>query len=265
MSSNFSISVILPTFNEQESLTFFIPELEKVLINYEYEILIVDDNSTDNTAALLADYSFRNSKIKLIQRSDKPSLPLSIYEGIKNSSKDFVMWLDADGSMDGDAVLALIKCSAENRETVFVGSRFVKGGGYKGKEENESFNLKKFFNSIVDSEDSFLAIFLSLVFNKFLSILLNIDVRDLTSGFIIGKKDLFVEEMFKGYVYGEYFINVLSILQINNIDIFEVGYFCKPRMYGESKTSTNIFRLVKLLKPYIFTAIKSRKLINENL
>lgn len=265
MISNFSVTVILPTYNEEESLEVFIPELEKVLSKFDYEILVVDDDSLDQTANVVAKYSEKNNRIRFIKRSSTPSLPMSIYEGVKNANKEFVMWLDADGSMDANAVLNLIENCSKDINKVYVGSRFVEGGGYKGSESTGSFNLKKFLNSILNSEDAILAIFLSLIFNRFLSVVLKINVKDLTSGFIIGNKSLFEKEMFTNSIYGEYFIKVLTILHLKQIAVQEIGYFCKPRLYGESKTSTNIFRLVSLTSPYIKTAINSRKLINENI
>jgi len=265
MPTNFSVTLVLPTYNEEESLKAFIPQLEKVLSKFDYEIIVVDDDSSDSTANVVNNYSEKNYRIRFIQRTINPSLPMSIYEGVKNANKEFVMWLDADGSMDANSVLKLIENCSKDINKVYVGSRFVEGGGYKGRESIGSFKLKKFLNSIFNSEDAILAIFLSLIFNRLLSIVLNINVKDLTSGFIIGNKSLFEKEMFTKYIYGEYFINVLTVLHLKQIVIQEVGYFCKPRLYGESKTSTNILRMVSLTSPYVRTAINSRKLINENI
>ncbi len=264
MKMDFSFSIILPTFNEEESLSTFIPSLVDGLKNEDYEIIVVDDKSNDNTVGVVNDFSAKNEKIKIIQRSGNRSLPLSIYEGISASKSKFVMWLDADGSMDVDSVIKLVNSIKAKKDYVYIGSRFVKGGGYKGKEKISNLNLKNFYFNIVKSEDAILAVFLSLVFNKMLSILLPLNIKDLTSGFIIGKKEYFVQEMFEGFTYGEYFINVVTELHKSNILMKEIGYFCKPRVHGESKTSTNLFRLVSLSKPYIKTALNSRKKINEN-
>ena len=92
---------------------------------------------------------------------------------------------------------------------------------------------------------------------------MNINVKDLTSGFITGNKKYFNEAMFKNSVYGEYFIYVVSNLFVQNINMQEVGYFCKPRIYGESKTSTNLIRMISLSRPYFQAVFKSRKLINQ--
>jgi len=54
-------------------------------------------------------------------------------------------------------------------------------------------------------------------------------------------------------------------LHLSDIYLREVGYICKPRIYGESKTSTNLFRLLSLSKPYLKTAINCRKKLYENI
>ena len=54
-------------------------------------------------------------------------------------------------------------------------------------------------------------------------------------------------------------LNQFNDILKNNIQISEVGYFCKTRNFGESKTSTNIFRLLGLSRPYIRMAFKARK------
>ena len=189
------------------------------------------------------------------------SLPLSIFEGINEASKESILWLDADGSMDTDSIILLIeKFIKENKSSVVVGSRFVKGGGYKGK---VSSGNQGFLQNLKESEDSPLAIFLSLIFNKILSKILKLEINDLTSGFLIGPKKFFSKEMFDKSVYGEYFIKVITKLKLKNVDIVEVGYYCKPRIYGESKTSTNFLRLINLSKPYIKEAFLSRSEIKR--
>lgn len=258
------LTIILPTYNEEDSLKYFIPEIIEGLKNEVFEIIVVDDSSSDNTVKVVNQFIEKNNNLKFIQRNKDRSLPLSIYEGIKNANNKYVMWLDADGSMDVDSIKLLINNLKNSNETVFVGSRFVKEGGYKGKNIIHKFNFKEIYYQLVKSEDSLVAIYLSLIFNKILSFLLPIGVKDLTSGFIVGKKDYFYEEMFLGYTYGEYFINVISSLYKANIEIQEVGYICKPRKFGVSKTSTSIFRLFSLSKPYIKTSVKLKRELSGN-
>jgi dolichol-phosphate mannosyltransferase len=258
----FSLSVILPTLNEGSNLEYLIPEINQVLRKYfisDYEIIVVDDGSSDETHEIVNDLISKNKNISLMIRKENNSLPNSIWQGIESSTKSHVAWLDADGSMDSLSLEKLILNQIKDTKKVFIGSRFVEGGGYKGQSEDGDKRIKKTIFNVLNSEDSVLAIYLSVIFNRFLKIIINVDVFDLTSGFIIGKKQYFKKNIFTQSSYGEYFILLVVDVLKNNIQISEVGYFCKTRNFGESKTSTNIFRLLGLSRPYIRMAFKARK------
>ena len=53
---------------------------------------------------------------------------MAIYDGINKSNYEYVMWLDADGSMPATTIKDLISLQSENLDNVIIGSRFVKGG-----------------------------------------------------------------------------------------------------------------------------------------
>jgi len=261
------ISIILPVLNEELNLKFLIPEISKIAseaVGEKYEIIVIDDNSTDNTVSLMNNFIIQNFQISFKVREGNKSLPLSIYEGIEIAKYQNVMWLDADGSMDGDAIKSLIKNYFYEENDVLIGSRFVHGGGYKGVYGNSKYSYLKIIDNLYKSEDSILAVFLSKAFNNILQLILSTNITDLTSGFIIGKKEYFKKNMFDGFVYGEYFIFVVISLLKQNINIKEIGYICKTRNFGNSKTSSSILRLLRLSFPYLKIAYKSRKVLRGN-
>jgi len=261
MSQFDQLSVILPTINERKNLEYLIPQIIEVLNSeaiFNHEIIVVDDSSTDGTSELIDSLISKDFNICFIENKPPLNLPLSINKGIENSNFRNVMWLDADGSMDSEAVLKMIKEIKLNPDSVIIGSRFVSDGGYKGQKEDDSENLLGIIKNIINSEDSILAVYLSKLFNKLIKVLLNSNVKDITSGFIVGKREYFNANCFLGSIYGEYFIKVISDLEKNNINISEIGYFCKPRQFGESKTSSSYLRLFKLTLPYVKAALNYR-------
>ena len=134
----FSVSIILPTINEGSNLSLLIPGTQNKLKDLKienYEILVVDDGSTDDTVEIIKQMNIEDDRIKIILREDTPSLPMSIWDGIATSQKEYVAWLDADGSMTPDSLKSLIQVLQKNKEAVVIGSRFVSGGGYKGIKE----------------------------------------------------------------------------------------------------------------------------------
>ena len=94
---------------------------------------------------------------------------MSILDGINSSKYQYVMWLDADGSMPAYVVKQLVEKQISHLESVIIGSRFVAGGGYKGVEKDKNTNMMTQIYNIYNSEDSILAVYLSKLFNKFLT------------------------------------------------------------------------------------------------
>ena len=93
------ISIIVPCYNEQESLPFFWHEINKVadsMSQLEFEFLFVNDGSKDNTLSILKDMSSQDNRIKYISFSRNFGKESAIYSGLKYSSGDFVSIMDAD-------------------------------------------------------------------------------------------------------------------------------------------------------------------------
>ena len=255
----YNVSIILPTINEEDNLKFLIPDLIKNLDGIEYSIIVVDDGSSDNSKEYVESLSLVNKNIIFLNRTSSPSLPMSIWDGIEKATTDYVLWMDADGSMPAKTVREMVEVSIQNLESVVIGSRFVDGGAYKGILELEEKSLIKAIFNVYKSNDSVLGMILSNLFNKLLLIIFKSKVHDITSGFILGKKGYFSKIAFEKAEYGEYFINVISKLISSNINIIEMGYVCETRKFGFSKTATSFLQLLKRGYPYIVTAYKVRK------
>ena len=262
------LSVVLPTLNEAENLKVLIPDIANSLESIQidnYEIIVVDDNSSDNTAYVMKNIMKKNKNIKFVIRKSENSLPKSIWNGIDESQYLYVMWLDADGSMSGSIVKELVNKLESNKDSVVIASRFVEGGGYKGTLLNEK---KSFFRSMLNvnkSKDSVTETILSSMFNKLLHSLSVSPVKDMTSGFIVGRKKYFIKGVFDISNYGEYFVYLMNYLEKNNISILEVGYVCGTRLNGVSKTGNSFLQLIKLGYPYLKAARMSNRINYENL
>jgi glycosyltransferase involved in cell wall biosynthesis len=262
MSKISGLSIVLPTINEAENLKKLIPQIVSEVSELSipiFEVIIVDDGSTDNTSKLVENLSKEFQFLQIIQRDEEPSLPLSIWEGIQSSKYDYVLWMDADGSMPAKTVRELIEILNQNKNSVIIGSRFIDGGGYKGVRDLEETSLFNAIKNVKNSNDSVFGMIFSIIFNKFLKILFKTSLTDITSGFIVGKKEYFKEQSFINANYGDYFIYLVSDFIKNKVDIIEIGYICETRMFGTSKTASNIFQLIRRGIPYIKVAIKIRK------
>jgi glycosyltransferase involved in cell wall biosynthesis len=260
-----SLSVILPTLDEEENLKTLIPNIQNLLQKKflkEYEILVIDDGSTDNSENLVKQF---DTKVTFFKRTEKNSLPMSIGDGVKLSKFKNVMWLDADGSMNISAIESLLDKFSENIDSVIIGSRFVQNGGYKGIEKSGETSFFRAMYNVRKSNDSILATILSKIFNNILYLILPGKVKDLTSGFIVLNKKFINHRIFSVSNYGDYFLYLINDLVKNKVNIIEVGYLCETRVHGNSKTGSNIFQLINRGIPYITAAVRCRIENNENI
>ena len=93
------ISLIVPCYNEEESLPTLYQELQRVtseMSEYEFEILFVDDGSKDKTLSLLKEIANEDERVKYISFSRNFGKESAMYAGFCNATGDFVAALDAD-------------------------------------------------------------------------------------------------------------------------------------------------------------------------
>ena len=93
------ISLIVPCYNEEESLQPFYNELNRVasdLAEYEFEFLFIDDGSRDNTLSILKNFAKDDERVKYIAFSKNFGKEAAMYAGFCNSSGDYTTVMDAD-------------------------------------------------------------------------------------------------------------------------------------------------------------------------
>jgi dolichol-phosphate mannosyltransferase len=255
-----SLTVILPTLNERENLEYLIPQVLS-LASIEHapriSVLVVDDGSTDGSGEFVRSISSHDARVSLIERIGIASLPASISEGVNACNSDFVAWLDADGSMPISHLEKMWFSSRTHGYDLVIGSRFVKGGGFKGMNEVGKTTPIQFARNLKDSEDSFLAVILSRGLNYILRMTLPCGVHDLTSGFILVKRSSLLETKIEG-AYGDYCPSLIYELVKKNLRTVELGYVCLPRRFGSSKTGANLIDYIKRGLPYITRSVKTR-------
>lgn len=258
-----NLSVILPVINERLNLETLIPGIFSVCsdVGIDCEIIVVDDGSDDGTDKYIAKIQESDSRILRIDRSSQTkSLPDSLNCGIANASYEYVLWMDADGSMPTSAITRMIASfnGRQNQEKlIVVGSRFISGGGFKGSSETGRTGLLQARRNLKSTNDSFTAMILSRMLNQYLYLTLKRCCKDPATGFVLTRKKIVEENPLQGS-YGDYCPRFLFISHQANFEILEVPYICLPRQFGESKTGSNLIQLVKRGFPYVLMPFKIR-------
>lgn len=118
--------IIIPTYNELDNLPRLLPEV--LSKNEGIDVLIVDDNSPDGTAAFVENEMKNNSRIHLIKRESKQGLGTAYIAGFKyalQNNFDLIFEMDADFSHDPNEIPQFLK-EIKNADLV-LGSRYISG------------------------------------------------------------------------------------------------------------------------------------------
>ena len=222
-------SIVVPLFNESKNIIPLLKEIESSLKDYDYyEIVLINDSSTDNTANIIRNIT--NESIKIINNIENKGQSFSIHEGIKLSSNETIITLDGDGQNDPRDIPKLLDLYNTNDNIKLV-------GGIRKKRQ-----------------DSYIKIFSSKIANHIRSKILSDNCKDTGCSLKVFSKNIFLKfpyfdgmhrflpALFKGYSYKTEFI--------------EVNH--RKRKYGVSKYGT-INRLFKGIKDII----RVKRIINN--
>ena len=108
-----NFSLVIPCFNEEQNIDKLIEEIQKSLLSYKYEIIFVDDMSTDNSIQKLEQHKHL-SYLKIIKNSRNRGQSFSIYEGIKNSISSTIITIDCDGQNNPKDIPKLYEIYKDN-------------------------------------------------------------------------------------------------------------------------------------------------------
>ena len=141
------LSIVVPCFNEEESVEIFFDEIQRTLPKYDYEIIYINDGSSDNTLANIKKMSKENPNVKFISFSRNFGKESAIYAGLKNAKGDYVCVMDVDLQHPPSLLVEMIHGVTEEGYDVVAARRVSRRGEPKIK-SFFSHMFYKFFNGI---------------------------------------------------------------------------------------------------------------------
>ena len=120
-----TISIIVPCFNEEESLPLFYAEMEKIKsqINDYFEYIFVNDGSKDRTLAILRELSQKNNSVRYLSFSRNFGKEAALYAGLQEASGDLVTVMDVDLQDPPELLIEMKAMLDSNLELDCVGTR----------------------------------------------------------------------------------------------------------------------------------------------
>ncbi len=169
-----SVSIVIPLFNEEESLFNLYSAIKQVMTleNYEYELIFIDDGSSDNSLSVLKELKENDNNIKIISFRKNFGKAKALQSGFSLVKNDYIITMDADLQDDPNEIPRMIEKLDEGFDLV---------SGWK-------------FNRLDPLEKRLP----SKLFNKITSISSGVDLHDFNCGFKAYKKEV-VKDIIDAY------------------------------------------------------------------
>ena len=123
------LSVIVPTFNERDNVWEIVRRLESCLEGIAWEVIFVDDDSGDGTAAQVREAAQQNRRVRCLQRIGRRGLSSACVEGMLASSAPYLAVMDGDCQHDESILPRMLDLLRAGDTDLVVGSRYMDGGG----------------------------------------------------------------------------------------------------------------------------------------
>jgi len=211
MEQNPNLSIVIPVYNEEESISVLLKEIDQVVdLPVCYEIVVVDDGSRDSTLSVLAGMKQEMSQLRVIRHLQNSGQSTAIRTGVKQARAAWIATLDGDGQNDPADILKLYRKLIEDEQA----DPALIVAGYRKKRKDHWFRS-----------------FYSRIANRIRSNLLRDETPDTGCGLKVFSRDRFLELPYFDHMHR--YIPALFIRQGGRVVSVEVNH--RPREQGSSK------------------------------
>jgi dolichol-phosphate mannosyltransferase len=229
------LSVVVPTYNERANIPILVERLAHVLAGCDWEVLFVDDNSPDGTAAVARALGETDGRVRCMRRIGRRGLAGACLEGMLGSQARYLAVMDADLQHDEGLLAAMLERLRGGNCDLVVASRYLGGGSAAGLSKQRA-RASRFANMLVHR-------------------LLGIDLTDPMSGHFMIRRDAF--EPLAPAISSQGFKILLDILATKpgSLRVVELPSSFHERRHGESKLDSKV--------ALDFAALLTAKLTND--
>jgi dolichol-phosphate mannosyltransferase len=208
-------AVIIPTLNERSNVAPMVHALASVLRDIDFELVFVDDDSTDGTASRVREISRSDPRVRLVHRINRRGLASAAVEGMMATNAPFLAVIDGDMQHDETVLPEMLRLLKGGGVDLVVGTRHRKGGS--------------------TGEFSRARLALSQLGRRLSTFVCRADVSDPMSGFFALRRDYLDEVVRDLSCIGFKILVDLLASSRRPVRIVECGYTFRNRLHGESK------------------------------
>ncbi|HEY2570727.1 MAG TPA: glycosyltransferase family 2 protein, partial [Solirubrobacteraceae bacterium] len=214
------LTVVVPTFNERANVPLLVARLQRTLDGIDWEVIFVDDNSSDGTAAVVRSIGETDARVRCIRRIGRRGLAGACLEGMLSSQARFVAVMDADLQHDETLLAGMLARLRPGDVDLAVASRYVAAGSAEGLAGRRA-SYSRWSTDLARK-------------------LLRVDLTDPMSGFFMLRRAA-VEEL-APKLSSQGFKILLDIVATagGTLRIAELPYVFRERQHGESKLDARI-------------------------
>jgi len=212
------LSIVLPTYNERKNISILIPRIESFFKRggFKFEVIVVDDNSPDGTAALCKKLNRKYRNITTVVRKKERGIGSALREGYNRARGDIIVSSDTDLSFEVSDMLRLVEKINEGYDLV-VGSRHLNSNNYEKKKPGTKLKW-----------------FISFFGNKMVSAMSGVKIHDFSANFRAIRRRVWRSIETKENT-NSILMEMIVKTKYKGYRVAEIPVVFKDRVYGESK------------------------------
>jgi dolichol-phosphate mannosyltransferase len=218
-----TLGIIVPVLNEAENIGPFLKEIESCLTGESWEVVFVDDESSDDTRQVVAALARKRGNVRLLERIGRHGLASACIEGMCSTMAPYLAVMDADLQHDPAILSKMLAALRDQPHNLAIASRYVGDGGVGewSKRSKRRYQYSRIATTVS-----------KLVMHQ--------EVTDPMSGFFMIKRELFDAAVH--HLCGKGFKILLDILSSarDKVSLVEVPYTFRQRFAGASKLRVSI-------------------------